>query len=50
MNIKIWYSKSMKKWRWDFVDENLDSASGQNTDLSDTLNEIAKMVEYLQSK
>ena len=35
MNIKIWYSKSMKKWRWDLVDENLDSASGQNTDLSD---------------
>ena len=24
MNVKLWYSKSMKKWRWDLVDEKLD--------------------------
>ena len=42
MNIKLWYSKSMKKWRWDLVDEKLDSASGQNTKLRDSLNEIEK--------
>ena len=48
MNIKLWYSKSMKKWRWDLVDEKLDSASGQNKKLRDSLNEIEKMIEHMQ--
>jgi len=48
MNVKLWYSKSMKKWRWDLVDENLDSASGQNTELRDSLNEIEKMIKHMQ--
>ena len=46
MKINLWYSKSMKKWRWDLVDEKLDSASGQNTKLRDSLNEIEKMIEH----
>jgi|TARA_B100000287_G_scaffold300004_1_gene283160 hypothetical protein len=50
MNIKLWYSKSMQQWRWTLMDENLDQASGQQPDLRDALDEIAKMVEHLQSK
>ena len=50
MNIKLWYSKSMQQWRWTLMDDNLDQASGQQPDLRDAMDEIAKMVEYLQSK
>ena len=50
MNIKIWYSKSMTVWRWTLIDENLDQASGQNSDFQEVLNEISERVGELQSK
>ena len=50
MNIKLWYSNSMEQWRWTLMDENLDQASGQQPDLRDVLEEIAQMVERMQSK
>tara|TARA_B100000427_G_scaffold157266_1_gene130573 strand:+ start:282 stop:434 length:153 start_codon:yes stop_codon:yes gene_type:complete len=50
MNIKLWYSKSMKQWRWTLIDENLDQASGQQSDLRDAMEEIAKTVERFGSK
>tara|TARA_B100001250_G_scaffold151948_1_gene130404 strand:+ start:294 stop:446 length:153 start_codon:yes stop_codon:yes gene_type:complete len=50
MNIKLWYSKSMQQWRWTLMDDNLDQASGQQPDLRDALEEIAKMVERFQLK
>ena len=50
MNIKLWYSNSMEQWRWTLMDENLDQASGQQHDLIDALEQIAKRVEYLQSQ
>ena len=50
MNIKLWYSNSMQQWRWTLMDDSLDQASGQQPELRGALDEIAKMVEYLQSK
>ena len=50
MNIKLWYSKSMQQWRWTLMDDNLDQASGQQPDLRDALEEIAKIVERFQLK
>ena len=50
MNIKLWYSNSMQQWRWTLMDDNLDQASGQQPDLRDALEEIAKMVERFQLK
>ena len=50
MNIKLWYSNSMEQWRWTLMDEKLDQASGQQPDLRDALEEIAQMVERMQSK
>ena len=40
----------MEQWRWTLMDENLDQASGQQPDLRDALEEIAQMVERMQSK
>jgi len=50
MNIKLWYSKSMKQWRWSLVDEYMDMASGQQPDLRDAMQDVAKTVEYLMDK
>jgi hypothetical protein len=50
MNIKLWYSNSMQQWRWTLMDDSLDQASGQQADLRDALEEIAKMVERFESK
>ena len=50
MNIKLWYSKSMKQWRWSLTDEYLDMASGQQPNLHDAMNDIATTVEYMLEK
>ena len=50
MNIKLWYSKSMKQWRWSLTDEYLDMASGQQPNLHDAKNDIATTVEYMLEK
>ena len=50
MNIKLWYSKSMKQWRWSLTDEYMDMASGQQPDLRDAMQYIATTVEYMLEK
>ena len=50
MNIKLWYSKSMKQWRWSLTDEYMDMASGQQPDLRDAMQDIATTVEYMLEK
>ena len=50
MYIKLWYSKSMKQWRWSLTDEYLDMASGQQPNLHDAMNDIATTVEYMLEK
>ena len=50
MNIKLWYSKSMGQLRWSLTDEFMDMASGQQPDLRDAMQDVAKTVEYLMEK
>ena len=48
MNIKLWYSKSMKQWRWTLTDEDnpMTQESGQQPFLRDAMNDVANTVEY----
>ena len=39
----------MGQWRWSLVDEYMDMASGQQPDLRKAMEEIAVMVEHMQS-
>lgn len=53
MNIKLWYCKSMKLWRWTLTDEStstIKQESGQRPDLRDAMNDVANTVEYLINK
>ena len=53
MNIKLWYSKGMGQWRWTLTDEEDTKwmEAGQRPVLRDTMEEVAKTVEYMvQSK
>ena len=48
MDIKLWYSKDMRKWRWSLIDPaTRRQESGQQFDLRDAMNEVATTVEYL---
>tara|TARA_Y100000361_G_scaffold29235_1_gene24076 strand:- start:481 stop:663 length:183 start_codon:yes stop_codon:yes gene_type:complete len=48
MDIKLWYSKSMKQWRWTFVDPvSGKQESGQQHDLRMAMGDIATTVEYM---
>ena len=48
MDIKLWYSKSMRQWRWTFVDPiSGKQESGQQYDLRLAMNDIANTVEYM---
>ena len=48
MDIKLWYSKDMKKWRWSLIDPvTKRQESGQQYDLRDAMNDVANTVEYL---
>ena len=48
MDIKLWYSKDMKKWRWSLIDPvTKRQESGQQWDLHDAMNDVATTVEYL---
>ena len=48
MDIKIWYSKDMRKWRWSLIDPvTRRQESGQQFDLRDAMNDVANTVEYL---
>ncbi len=48
MDIKLWYSKDLKRWRWSLIDPvTRRQESGQQYDLRDAMNDIANTVEYL---
>ena len=48
MEIKVWYSKGIKQWRWSLMDiESRRQESGQQFDLRDAMNDVANTVEYL---
>ena len=50
MDIKLWYSKDMKQWRWSLIyPVTRRQESGQQFDLRDAMNVVATTVEYLIS-
>jgi hypothetical protein len=51
MDIKLWYSKDLKRWRWSLIDPTTrKQESGQQFDLRDAMNDVANTVEYLINK
>ena len=48
MDIKLWYSKDLRRWRWSLIDPvTRRQESGQQFDLRDAMNDVANTVEYL---
>ena len=48
MDINLWYSKSMKQWRWTLLDVlSHRQESGQRYDLREAMNDVATTVEYI---
>ena len=48
MDIKLWYSKDLRRWRWSLIDPvTRRQESGQQFDLTDAMNDVANTVEYL---
>ena len=48
MDIKLWYSKDLKRWRWSLIDPvTKRQESGQQFDLRDAMNDVANTIEYL---
>ena len=48
MDIKLWYSKDLRRWRWSLIDPvTKRQESGQQFDLRDAMNDVANTVEYL---
>ena len=48
MDIKLWYSKHMKQWRWSLIDPvSGKQESGQQWDLQDAMKDVANTVEHL---
>ena len=48
MVINLWYSPSMKNWRWSLTNvDNLDQYSGQNKNLDLAMEEIANTAKKL---
>ena len=51
MEIKLWYSKSMRQWRWTLLDiESRRQESGQHYHIRDAMNDIATTIEYMVEK
>ena len=51
MEIKVWYSKGIKQWRWSLMDiESRRQESGQQYHIRDAMNDIATTVEYMVEK
>ena len=51
MEIKVWYSKGMKQWRWSLLDiESRRQESGQQDHIRDAMNDIATTIEYMVDK
>ena len=48
MDIKLWYSKDLRRRRWSLIDTvTKRQESGQQFDLKDAMNDVANTVEYL---
>ena len=48
MDIKLWYSKDMKPWRWTFVDPvSGNHEAGQQYHIRDAMNDIANTIEHM---
>ena len=47
-SIKLWHSEEMKQWRWTVVDDDLNMHSGQEPEMGDAMNKIAKTVKELE--
>ena len=51
MEIKVWYSKGMKQWRWSLLDvESRRQETGQQYHIRDAMNDIATTIEYMVEK
>ena len=51
MEIKVWYSKQLKQWRWSLLDiETRSQESGQQYHIRDAMSDIATTIEYLVEK
>ena len=51
MEIKVWYSKQLKQWRWSLIDiETRRQESGQQYHIRDAMNDIATTIEYMVEK
>ena len=51
MDIKLWYSKDLRRWRWSLIDPvTKRQESGQQFDLREAMNDVATTVEYLIDK
>ena len=48
MDIKLWYSKHVKQWRWTLLDKKSQrQESGQRFDLREAMNDVAITVEHM---
>ena len=48
MDIKLWYSKHMKQWRWSLIDPvSGKQESGQQWDLQDAMRDVGNTVQHL---
>ena len=47
-NIRLWHSREMKQWRWTLTDDELNMHSGQQPEIRDAMNQIAKTLEELE--
>jgi len=48
MDVKIWYSKDMRQWRWSMIDPvSRKQESGQQFHIRDAMNDIANTIEYM---
>ena len=48
MDIKLWYSKHTRQWRWSLIDPvTRKLESGQQWDLQDAMRDVANTVEHL---
>ncbi len=48
MDIKLWYSKHMRQWRWSLIDPvTRKQESGQQWDLQDAMKDVANTVQHL---
>ena len=51
MDIKVWYSKHIKQWRWSLMDPTTgNQKSGQQYDIRDAMRDVAITIENMVEK